>query len=69
LNATLKRPGHTAGDDFVDNREPGEDFGPGELDCRTGIRQPTVPRFIVDDSITTCPWPSSGAAARVLSQA
>jgi hypothetical protein len=42
LNAILKRPGHNAGDDFVDNRDPGEDFEPGELDHRTGIRQPTV---------------------------
>ncbi len=42
LNATLKRPGRNAGDDFVDNREPGEDFWPGGLDHRTGIRQPLL---------------------------
>jgi len=34
--------GHNAGDDFVDNREPGEDCRSGGLDHRTGIRQPNV---------------------------
>ena len=42
LNATLKRPGHKAGDGFVDNREHGEDFGPGGLDTEPELKNPRV---------------------------
>ncbi len=41
MNAMMKRASIDAGDDFGDNRVPGDGRWPGRVDTTTGIRQPT----------------------------